>query len=234
MKQVQLKHAMRLQHLSITDDGFTIQNGAGRANYDKFGLRTTVDGIPEYFPMTLAIDNRIATEVISVGEANLGGPIKIGIEIDTTDAQKALDELDDKIRNSDVFKVLNGGWSFEKDGTLSINNGQVFITDAKIGDGVLSTNYSVKMGVNRGGKQYEAGMALGVEDGKPQVAFTDENLEVHEAASSIIGNAVATSTKTKISLSDEMKQAVIDAANDAIRSALKPGGLFWNARSRGI
>ncbi|HIC8419108.1 TPA: hypothetical protein ACW7QR_001215, partial [Enterobacter hormaechei subsp. steigerwaltii] len=34
--------------------------------------------------------------------------ITIGVELDTSDAQKALDELDDKIRNSDAaFKALN-------------------------------------------------------------------------------------------------------------------------------
>ncbi|HGL6495573.1 TPA: Fur-regulated protein, partial [Enterobacter hormaechei] len=71
--------------------------------------------------------------------------INIGVELDTTDAQKAIDDLDDKIRNSDAFKVLKDGWSFEKNGTLVINNGQVFITDAKISDGVLSTNYNVKL-----------------------------------------------------------------------------------------
>ena len=38
---------------------------------------------------------------------------------------------------------------------------------------------------------------------------------VHEAASSIIENAVATSAKTKIRLGDEMKQAVIDAVRES-------------------
>lgn len=141
--------------------------------------------------------------------------INIGVELDTTDAQKALDELDDKIRNSDVFKVLKDGWSFEKNGTLVINNGQVFIADAKIGGGVLSTNYSVKLNVAGKGKPHEAGMTLGVEDGQSKVEFMADRYTVHEAASSIIENAVATSAKTKIRLGDEMKQAVIDAVRES-------------------
>ena len=91
--------------------------------------------------------------------------INIGVELDTTDAQKALDELDDKIRSSDAFKVLNGGWSFEKSGVLIINNGQVFVTDAmidgasienaKIGnalasEGSVNTSYVMKVGIERG------------------------------------------------------------------------------------
>ncbi|HCD7498070.1 TPA: DUF1983 domain-containing protein [Enterobacter hormaechei] len=191
--------------------------------------------------------------------------INIGVELDTTDAQKAIDDLDDKIRNSDAFKVLKDGWSFEKNGTLVINNGQVFITDAKISDGVLSTNYNVKLNDADKGKPHEAGMTLGIEGDQSKVVFKADRFHVHEAASPIIENAVATSAKTKIRLGDEMKQAVIDAVresdlfaalqasinaqeasvaglqqamrdlvNDAIRNALKPGGILWNARSRGF
>ncbi|HCD2234555.1 TPA: DUF1983 domain-containing protein [Enterobacter hormaechei] len=139
----------------------------------------------------------------------------IGVELDTSDAQKALDELDDKIRNSDAFNVLKDGWSFEKNGTLVINNGQVFVTDAKIDDAMLSTNYSVKMNVAGKGKPHEAGMTLGVEDGQSNVEFMADRYTVHETASSIIENAVATSAKTKIRLGDEMKQAVIDAVRES-------------------
>ena len=191
--------------------------------------------------------------------------INIGVELDTTDAQKAIDDLDDKIRNSDAFKVLKDGWSFEKNGTLVINNGQVFITDAKISDGVLSTNYNVKLNDADKGKPHEAGMTLGIEGDQSKVVFKADRFHVHEAASSIIENAVATSAKPTIRLGDEMKQAVIDAVresdlfaalqasinaqeasvaglqqamrdlvNDAIRNALKPGGILWNARSRGF
>ncbi|RAY53733.1 hypothetical protein DP178_15775 [Enterobacter kobei] len=139
----------------------------------------------------------------------------IGVELDTSAVQKALDELDDKIRKSDAFKVLKDGCSFEKNGTLVINNGQVFITDAKISNGVLSTNYSVKLNVADKAKPHEAGMSIGVEDGRSKVEFMADRYTVHEAASSIIENAVATSAKTKIRLGDEMKQAVIDAVRES-------------------
>ncbi|HAV1523926.1 TPA: DUF1983 domain-containing protein [Enterobacter hormaechei subsp. steigerwaltii] len=141
--------------------------------------------------------------------------MKLRVELDTSDAQKAIDDLVDEISNSDAFKVLKDGWSFEKNGALVINNGQMFITDAKISDGVLSTNYSVKMNVADKGKPHEAGIAVGVEDGQSKVEFMADRYTVHEAASSIIENAVATSAKTKIRLGDEMKQAVIDAVRES-------------------
>nr|DAP44535.1 MAG TPA: protein of unknown function (DUF1983) [Caudoviricetes sp.] len=141
--------------------------------------------------------------------------INIGVELDTTDAQKALDELDDKISNSDAFKVLKDGWSFEKNGVLVINNGQVFVTDAKIDDAMLSTNYSVKMNVAGKGKPHEAGMTLGVEGDQSKVVFKADRFHVHEADPSNIGNAVLSAAKTKIGLGDETMQAVIDAVRES-------------------
>lgn len=177
--------------------------------------------------------------------------------VSSVDAGEIVGALDHEIRNSDAFKVLKDGWSFEKNGTLIINNGQVFINDAKIGGGVLSTNYSVKMNVDYGGKRYAAGMSIG-QPSEPQATVKTDRFNVHEAASSIIGNAVVSAKKMKIKLGDEMTQAIIDAVreselftaiqvnidaqtasltslqqamhdavNDAIRNALKPGGAIW-------
>ncbi|MFB4584439.1 DUF1983 domain-containing protein [Enterobacter hormaechei subsp. oharae] len=221
-----------------------------------------------YFTFLTAEGQEFAIEHLAntrFGVKQYCSAINIGVELDTTDAQKAIDDLDDKIRSSDAFKVLKDGWSFEKNGTLIINNGQVFITDAKISDGVLSTNYNVKLNDAVKGKPHEAGMTLGIEGDQSKVVFEADRFKVHDAVQSIIGNAVVSATKTKIELGDEMKQAVIDAVresdlfaslrasinaqeasvaglqqamrdlvNDAIRNALKPGGILWNARSRGF
>lgn len=208
--------------------------------------------------------------------------INIGVELDTTDAQKAIDDLDDKIRNSDAFKVLKDGWTFEKNGVLIINNGEVFVTDAKIDDAVLSNGNSVKLNVAGKGKPHEAGMALDVEGEHSKVEFLADRYKVHEAAQSASNNEKTTlnvglsfggfpgaishdkanpadgNNATKTSLNDEMCEAVIDAiresdvfkalqasqdaqasalvttqqaieqaASDAIRNALKPGGLLY-------
>ncbi|MER1433136.1 DUF1983 domain-containing protein [Enterobacter hormaechei] len=84
-----------------------------------------------------------------------------------------------------------------------------------IGDAAVSANYSVKMNVNHGGKLHVAGMTLGVEGEHSKVEFLADRFKVHEAASSIIENAVATSAKTKIRLGDEMKHAIIDAVRES-------------------
>ncbi|HED1515162.1 TPA: DUF1983 domain-containing protein [Escherichia coli] len=171
--------------------------------------------------------------------------------VSSVDVGEIVEALDEEIRNSCALHGLKGGWFVDK-------TGKAYIHEALIGNGTLSTNYSVKMNVDYGGKRYAAGMTLGVEEGKQQVTFKADRFKVHEAASSIIENAVASATKAKISLCEEMKQAIIDAVresdlfaalqakidaqsasvaglqqamhdavNDAIRNALKPGGLLY-------
>ncbi|MCE1280880.1 DUF1983 domain-containing protein [Enterobacter hormaechei] len=98
---------------------------------------------------------------------------------------------------------------------IGVKEGEVFLKDAFIGSGIVSANYNVKLNINNVGKSHEAGMTLGVEDGQSNVEFMADRYTVHEATSSIIENAVATSAKTKIRLGDEMKQAVIDAVRES-------------------
>lgn len=221
-KTLSLKDAMRSLHVIETDEGIELQSAAGTAKYDAWGARREVNGIPEYFPSSVTVNKRPQALVDDKGPsapddscAPLVRTMKLRVELDTSGAQQAVDELNDKIRNSYAFKVLKDGWSFEKNGVLIINNGEVFVTDAKIDDAVLSKSYSVKLNVAGKGKPHEAGMTLGVEDGQSNVEFMADRYTVHEAASSIIENAVATSAKTKIRLGDEMKQAVIDAVRES-------------------
>lgn len=83
---------------------------------------------------------------------------------------------------------------------FSIKKGQVFINDAFIGNGVASANYSVKMGVDRGGKNHAGG----------------------------VGVSVSNASATKKRLTDDMREAITDAVNDVLRIALKPDGIIWN------
>ncbi|MFO3963822.1 DUF1983 domain-containing protein [Enterobacter hormaechei] len=128
--------------------------------------------------------------------------------VSSVDTEEIIEALDEEIRNSCALHGLKGGWFVDK-------TGKAYIHEALIGNGTLSTNYSVKMNVDYGGKRYAAGMTLGVEDSQSNVEFMADRYTVHEAASSIIENAVATSEKTKIRLGDEMKQAVIDAVRES-------------------
>lgn len=295
-KTLSLKDAMRSLHVIETDEGIELQSAAGTAKYDAWGARREVNGIPEYFPSSVTVNKRPQALVDDKGPsvhddscAPLVRTMKLRVELDTSGAQQAVDELDDKIRNSDAFKVLKDGWTFEKNGVLIINNGEVFVTDAKIDDAVLSKSYSVKLNVAGKGKPHEAGMTLGVEGENSKVEFLADRYKVHEAAQSASNNEKMTfnvglsfggfpgaishdkanpadgNNATKTSLNDEMCEAIIsavresdlfaalqakidaqtasvvglqqamhEAVNDALRNALKPGGILWNTRSSGL
>lgn len=58
MKQLPLKDVMRHFAVTINKDGYEVTNPAGTAQYDHHGVRTTVNGIPEYFPITLAVKDK--------------------------------------------------------------------------------------------------------------------------------------------------------------------------------
>lgn len=295
-KTLSLKDAMRSLHVIETDEGIELQSAAGTAKYDAWGARREVNGIPEYFPSSVTVNKRPQALVDDKGPsvpddscAPLVRTMKLRVELDTSGAQQAVDELDDKIRNSDAFKVLKDGWTFEKNGVLIINNGEVFVTDAKMDDAVLSKSYSVKLNVAGKGKPHEAGMTLGVEGENSKVEFLADRYKVHEAAQSASNNEKTTfnvglsfggfhgaishdkanpadgNNATKTSLNDEMCEAIIsavresdlfaalqakidaqtasvvglqqamhEAVNDALRNALKPGGILWNTRSSGL
>jgi len=170
--------------------------------------------------------------------------------VSSVDTEEIIEALDEEIRNSCALHGLKGGWFVDK-------TGKAYIHEALIGNGTLSTNYSVKMNVDYGGKRYAAGMSIG-QPSEPQATVKADHFKVLKSASSIIENAVATNAK-KIRLGDEMKQAVIDAVREsdlfaslqanidaqtasvaglqqamneavtnAIKNALKPGGLLYN------
>ena len=160
--------------------------------------------------------------------------------VSSVDAAEMVPALQDDIRSNAMFDALScdGGISPEEmrdaveyikrkrkekadtksmaeSSPFSVKDGQVFIKDAVIGNGIVSANYSVTLNVAGKGKLHAAGMAVGVEGDQSKVVFEADRFKVHEAASSIIENAEVTNMKTKTVLCDEMKQAVIDAVRES-------------------
>ncbi|MEQ4874003.1 hypothetical protein ABN151_00410 [Klebsiella oxytoca] len=54
-KRLRLVDVMRSLNITLKEEGFEIENAAGKAFYDKSGIRGIVVGIPEYFPISLSI-----------------------------------------------------------------------------------------------------------------------------------------------------------------------------------
>lgn len=93
--------------------------------------------------------------------------------ISSVNTDEILQALQEDIRSSKTFELLNGGR---------------FIKDAHIGDGLVSANFSVKMDLNQCGKQHPAGMSIGVEGDQRKVVFETDRFKVNEAAQSASNN----------------------------------------------
>lgn len=98
---------------------------------------------------------------------------------------------------------------------FTVKNDEVFIKEVRIGNGIASVRYNMKFNINNDGKEHAAGMTVGVEGDQSKVTFKADRFKVHEAASSIIDNAMVSATKVTIKLDDEMMQAVIDAVRES-------------------
>ena len=177
--------------------------------------------------------------------------ITIGVELDISDAQKTLDELDDKIRNSDAFKVLKASMSLCVEGD---QRKVAFEADRfKVNEAAQSASNNEETAFNGGLAFCGFPGAISHDGANP----ADGDKATAEPISSI---ASATGIATKTRLTDEMQelvvkavresdlftsiqtaidaqaastvalqQAVNDVVGDAIRNALKPGGMIWTS-----
>lgn len=128
MKHLSLKDVMARMSIFLTDDGFEINTPAGTALYDHHGSRTTVIGIPEYFPLKISAPEVLAGNADSEhsndhlrhslwhptnneqthDNGKVIDKVVVQIDVDISDAQQKLEELNASIRGSDAFNVFSG------------------------------------------------------------------------------------------------------------------------------
>ncbi|HIC7698774.1 TPA: phage tail tip fiber protein [Enterobacter hormaechei] len=203
MKYLSLQQAMLGMRVIMTDDGLILKSPAGSAHYDLKGRRRTVWGDASFFPEHFRVKDK--------RKPNLS---RVVFEKDCTTIYGADGKEKVRIGNLDNLKESKG-FRIHANSPLTVNHGQAFIDNALIGGSIKSTNFNVRIGVTDKGKTHEAGMALHVEGDQSKVEFKADRYKVHESSSSIIENVVASATKVKIQLGDEMKQAVIDAVRES-------------------
>nr|WP_279078537.1 hypothetical protein [Hafnia alvei] len=136
MKHLTLRDVMARMSITVNGDGFEVTNPAGTAQYDAWGSRTTVNGIPEYFPLQLSVSGGASFETTapsggyySMGMGVVGSnssepsPIHINkgaaetkpsktlsikVEFDTSELEKKLAGINNLIKNSTAFELING------------------------------------------------------------------------------------------------------------------------------
>lgn len=278
MKHLSLQQAMLGMRIVQTDHGMIIKSPAGSAEYDLKGRRIKVSGYPEYFPGQLRVkDKRTKTlgrvEISGEGLTAYGedGSVRVRMgRIAPPAEQKLLDEILKSTADTTAFRdLLDETHSYGQPGTVTINTANFIYnypgeSDPRLMSGPDSDEsakaaWSIKGHTDDAGVVHVAGMDVAVEDDQQQVEFKADRFAIIGAALSTIKSALHTA-EVKTRLSDDMREAVIDAvresdlfkalqasqnaqasalvttqqvmeqiATDAIRNALKPGGLLFKS-----
>ncbi|TBM25085.1 hypothetical protein [Hafnia alvei] len=116
MKHLTLRDVMARMSITVNGDGFEVTNPAGTAQYDAWGSRTTVNGVPEYFPLQLSVSGMASFETTAPHGGGYSASIQV--EADTSELEKKLDEINNLIKNSTAFELINGQ-AFIKPATIS-------------------------------------------------------------------------------------------------------------------
>ncbi|MFI8028716.1 hypothetical protein ACIEGI_06740 [Serratia marcescens] len=149
MKQLPLREVMRNLGLTVTDDGYELSNPAGTARYDLHGVRTMVNGIPEYFPITLSVKggHAPAFELGQTKPAESVGTMSLGINVDSaslTALESQLTRIADLCERIQKTQHLGEPAEYVGQSTYTIGAGQVFIGDAQIKDGAINNSDLMK------------------------------------------------------------------------------------------
>ncbi len=139
--------------------------------------------------------------------------------------------------------------SMEDISPFVMKDGEVFIKDAFIGSGIVSANYSVNVDANYNGKHDPAGTSISTEDEQRKVEIKADRFEMmgirNTPAEPILSDVMRQAVINAVSESDllqslqaglneqaaditRLQVAIKDAANEAIRNALQPGGLLFH------
>ncbi|NLU14784.1 MAG: hypothetical protein GXW94_03445 [Serratia liquefaciens] len=152
MKQLPLRDVMRHFAVTINKDGYEVSNPAGIAQYDHHGVRTTVSGIPEYFPITLSVKGGYVPVVGDQDsiDALLGlnkpktaesiGTMTLGINVDSaalSGLENQLTRIADLCERIQKTQHLGEPAEYVGQSTYTISAGQVFIAEAQIKDGAI-------------------------------------------------------------------------------------------------
>lgn len=100
MKHLPPKTVMTRLNIIVTDEGYELESPAGTAKYDAWGARSEVNGIPEYFPASVSVENR---ESAKPGAKYSSG---LSMAIESGDANKVIELIDEHIRESFCFKDI--------------------------------------------------------------------------------------------------------------------------------
>lgn len=134
------------------------------------------------------------------GEQQYCASMTLGVEIDTSAAQKAIDELDQRIRDTVSFELIRNGVSFIKDAAIA--NGAIHA--AAIETPLPVTNiYNISLGIRSD------------EPVRNKVAISTNEISIHANVEEVLRNALAANEEV-----ERLRDAMKNAASEGVQQAL--------------
>ncbi|EBY1362612.1 Fur-regulated protein [Salmonella enterica subsp. enterica serovar Senftenberg] len=164
------------------------------------------------------------------GKQEYCSSVMFGVDIDTSAAQKAIDELDQRIRNTVSFELIRNGVPFIKDAT--IGNGAIHATAIKTPQPVTNV-YNISLGIRHD------------EPVQNKVTFTADQFEIHSGIDdnleALLENTLKNAAKSaakdvakKVADDQKAMDCLTSFIRKTIRNECRPGGAIWGIRRRGI
>lgn len=191
---------------------------SGTAELRELGFAETRHTATEYqkenhFTFLTAEGQKFAVEHLvntRFGRQQYCSSISLGVEIDTSATQKALEELDELIRKSDAFKILGNGQTFINDTTIF--SGVIHAAEIEAPQPVTNI-YNISLGV-RSNDSVQNKVTIGADKFEVK-SGVDSNIEA------ILKNALA---------NDKAMAELSECVRKAIQKECRPGGLIRNQR----
>lgn len=134
------------------------------------------------------------------GEQQYCASVTLGIDIDTSAAQKAIDELDQRIRDTVSFELIRNGVPFIKDATIA--NGAIHAAAIETPQPVTNI-YNISFGIRRD------------EPVQSKVAISTNEIVIHANVEEILRNALAAEEEA-----ERLRDAMKNAASGGVQQAL--------------
>ncbi|WP_316338701.1 hypothetical protein [Enterobacter sp.] len=257
MKYLSLQQAMLGMRVTMTDDGVILKSPAGSAHYDLKGRRHTVKGNAEFLPMHLRVKDKRKPDLSRVVfekdctifyRADGNARVRIG-NFGNQQEPKGF-----RIHTDGPLTVNHGQAFINNDGKEHAAGMAVGVEGENSKVEFLADRYKVhevaQSASNNEKTTFNVGLSFGGFPGAMShdkanpadgnnATKTSLNDEMCEAIISAVRESdLFAALQAKIDAQTAsvvgLQQAMHKAVNDALRNALKPGGILWNKRSSGL
>ena len=134
------------------------------------------------------------------GKQQYCASMTLGVEIDTSAAQKAIDELDQRIRDTVSFELIRNSVSFIKDASIS---GGAIRAEAIETPHPVTNIYNISLGIRSD------------EPVRNKVAISTNEISIHANVEEVLRNALAANEEV-----ERLRDAMKNAASEGVQQVL--------------